>query len=326
MAEDLYSILGVQRGASAADIKKAYRKLARENHPDVRPDDKRAEERFKKATAAFEVLGDAKKRALYDEFGEDAEKIGWDEAKAEQLRRYRAASSAGGMGGGIPFGGGGASDFDLGDLFAEMFGGRRGGGGARSPFGGRANVPQQGEDLSTTVSVTLRDAVLGGERVISLQRPGRADPQRLTVRIPPGVQTGSRIRLAGQGGPGVRGGPPGDLYMDVEVVPHHSVRREGDDLYLDLPVTLPEALLGAEVRAPTFEGSVTVTIPPGSQSGRKLRLKERGVPALKGGRRGDFYLVLQIQAPTGPLTDEVRQAAETLRSAYGSDVRAGVVI
>src|SRR5690606_3936065 len=226
--------------------------------------------------------------------------------------------------GGIPFGGTGGADFDLGDLFAEMFGGRRGRSGG--PFSGRSAAPSDGDDLSTTVSVSLRDAVLGGERVVSLQRPGRRDPQRLTVRIPPGVQTGSRIRLAGQGAPGTRGGAPGDLYMDVEVVPHHSVRRDGDDLYLDLPVTLPEALLGAEVEAPTFDGNVTVRVPPGSQSGRKLRLKGRGVPALKGGRRGDFYLVLQIQAPTGPVTDEVREAAETLRRAYGPGIRAGVVI
>lgn len=319
MAEDLYSILEVSRSASAAELKKAYRRLARENHPDVRPNDKKAEERFKKVTAAFEVLGDARKRKLYDEFGEDAEKIGYDEERAAQLRRYKSAAGGGGMGGGIPFDGG---DFDLGDLFSEMFG-RRGGGRAGSPFSGRAQPPQAGEDFTTQVTVTLRDAVVGGERVITLQRPDQREPQRLTVKIPPGVSTGSRIRLAGQGGPGARGAPPGDLYMEVEVAPHHHVRREGDDLYLDLPITVPEAMLGAEVKVPTFDGEVTVTIPAGSQSGRKLRLKGRGVPALKGGARGDFYLVLAVQVPKA--TDpEVRAAAETLGRAYPDNVRAGV--
>jgi len=324
MAEDLYSILGVSRSATAAEIKKAYRRLARENHPDVKPNDKKAEERFKQVTAAFEVLGDERKRKLYDEFGEDAEKIGFDEERAAQLRRYKSAAGSGGMGGGmggIPYDG---SDFDLGDLFAEMFG-RRSGGRTGSPFPGRGQAPPQaGEDFTTRVTVTLRDAVVGGERVITLQRPDQREPQRLTVKIPPGVSTGSKIRLAGQGGPGVRGAPPGDLYMEVEVTPHPLVRREGDDLYLDLPVTVPEAMLGAEVRVPTFDGEVTVTIPAGSQSGRKLRLKGRGVPALKGGVRGDFYLVLAIQVPRHADSPEVRAAAETLGRAYSENVRAGV--
>ena len=266
MADDLYSILGVARSASEADIKKAYRRLAKENHPDIRPNDKAAEERFKKATAAFEVLGDAKKRKLYDEFGEDAEKIGFDEKRAEQLRQYKAAAGSG-MGGGFPFGGGGGGggvDFDLGDLFAEMFG--RAGGGARGAaqgFGQRRPRAMAGEDLSTPVTVTLNEAVAGGERVLNLQRPGQASAQQLTVKIPPGVQSGSRVRLGGQGGPGVSGGPPGDLYLDVEVLPHPAVRREGDDLYMDLPITVPEAVLGAEVRVPTFDGDVTVRVPAG---------------------------------------------------------------
>ncbi len=324
MAEDFYSILGVPRDASDDAIKKAYRRLARENHPDVNPNNRAAEERFKKATAAFEVLGNPQKRKLYDEFGEDAAKIGFDEKKAETLRAYKQAQSAGG---GMPFGGGGGgAEFDLGELFGDMFG-RGGGGGFRVEdlFGGaaarRAQGPVRGEDLSARVSVNLAEAVSGTERTLNLQRPG--ETQRLTVKIPPGVHTGSRVRVAGQGAPGSRGGPAGDLYLEVDVLPHPSVRREGGDLYMDLPITVPEAVLGAEVKVPTFDGEVTVRVPPGSQSGRKLRLRGKGVPSLKGGPRGDLYLTLQVQVPEKD-TPQVRALVEPLGQAYGRDVRAAL--
>jgi molecular chaperone DnaJ len=143
---------------------------------------------------------------------------------------------------------------------------------------------------------------------------------RLTVKIPAGVQTGSKIRLAGQGAAGINGGPPGDLYIETQVAEHPLVRREGDDLYLDLPVTITEAMLGAEVRVPTFQGEVTVKVPPGSQSGRRMRLKGRGAPSLKGGPSGDLYLTLQVKVPEHPST-EARQAAEALARAYQTDVR-----
>ncbi len=385
MADDYYQILEVPRTASAEDIKKAFRKLARKHHPDVNPGNKAAEERFKQLNSAFEVLSDPKKRKLYDEFGEDAAKMGFDEKKAEAYRAYRSARAGGGGPGGIPFSGGGV-DFDLGDIFGDIFG-RAGGGGGGFDIGeilGRrgaaaARGPERGEDLTAQVTLSLGEAVTGTERALSVQRPGRCQrcngrgeagasgpcptckgtgrarrsagmpfggacptcngtgraaepcPQcdgtgvveemtRLTVKIPPGVQTGSKVRLAGQGAAGPHGGPPGDLYIETEVAEHPFVRREGDDLYMDLPVTVPEALLGAEVKVPTFQGEVTVRVPPGSQSGRKMRLKGRGAPSLKGGSPGDMYLVLQVKVPE-VASPEVKAAAETLARAYPGDVR-----
>ncbi|WP_426730959.1 DnaJ C-terminal domain-containing protein [Myxococcus faecalis] len=326
MADDYYQILGVERTASEEAIKKAFRKLARQHHPDVNPGNKSAEEKFKQINSAFEVLSDPKKRKLYDEFGEDAEKIGFDEKKAEAYRQYRAQASRGGVGG-IPYGG---EDFDLGDLFNDLFGGRRGGGGGfNDPFGrvrGRGPMgPERGEDLNAQVRLTLAEAVNGTERPLSVSRasPDRSTPDervRLTVKIPAGVQTGSKVRLAGQGATGARGGPPGDLYIETEVMEHPLVRREGDDLHMDVPVTVPEAMLGAEVRVPTFQGELTVKVPPGSQSGRQMRLKGRGVPSLKGGSPGDLYLRLQVKVPDTD-TPETRAAAETLAKAYRDDVR-----
>jgi molecular chaperone DnaJ len=381
MADDYYQILEVPRTASADDIKKAFRKLARKHHPDVNPGSKAAEERFKQLNTAFEVLSDPKKRKLYDEFGEDAAKIGFDEKKADTYRAYRAAQSRGGGVGGIPFGGVGA-DFDLGDLFGDLFG-RAGAGGfdVNEAFGRRGGPmgAETGEDLTAKVQLSLSEAISGTERVLSIQRPGRCqrcngqgetgrtgpcptckgtgrtrrnagmpfagacpmcngtgraaegcgvcrgtgvaeETTRLTVKIPPGVQTGSKVRLQGQGSAGARGGPPGDLYIETEVADHPLVRREGDDLYLDLPVTVTEAMLGAEVKVPTFQGEVTVKVPPGSQSGRKMRLKGRGAPSLKGGGTGDLYLVLQVKVPESA-TAEAKAAAEALARAYPGDVR-----
>jgi molecular chaperone DnaJ len=387
MADDYYQILEVPRTASAEDIKKSFRKQARKHHPDVNPGNKAAEERFKQLNSAFEVLSDPQKRKLYDEFGEDAAKLGFDEKKAEAFRAYRSGRARGG--GGMPFsaagGPGVGADFDLGDLFGDLFG-RGGAGGAggfdinevlRRQAGPRS--PGRGEDITAQVSLSLAEAVTGTERTLAVQRPGRCqrcqgkgetgntgpcptckgsgrlrraagmpfagacptcngtgrssepcaecggdgvieESKRLTVKVPAGVQTGSRVRLAGQGAAGTRGGPPGDLYLETEVAAHPLVRREGDDLYLDLPITISEALLGAEVKVPTFQGEVTVKVPPSSQSGRKMRLKGRGVPSLKGGTPGDLYLLLQVKVPE-ETTPEVKAAAEALARAYPRDVR-----
>ena len=387
MAEDLYQLLGVSRGASEDEIKKAYRKLARKYHPDVNPGNKAAEEKFKQVSAAFEVLSNSEKRKLYDEFGEDAAKMGYDPKKAEAYRAYRDAAARGGgpPGGGYPGGMPDVEGFDLGDLFGELFRNRRAGGaggaGIEDLFGGGVEGPARGEDLHTQVRLSLREAVTGTERSLSITRPGRCpkckgsghfgkpgtcptckgsgkirqgrgplsmtstcptcggsgkvappcdrcggsgrveETTRVTVKIPPGVQTGSQVRVAGQGAAGTQGGPPGDLFLEVQVEPHPVVRREGDDLFVPLPVTVPEAMLGAEVRAPTFTGEVTVTVPPHSQSGRKLRLKGQGVPALKGNGRGDLYYELRVQVPE-KTTPEVKAAAETLGRGYQHDVRA----
>lgn len=331
---DPYSVLGVSKSASAEEIKKAYRKLAKKLHPDVNPGDKKAEERFKEVSSAFEVLGDPKKRALWDEFGEISTRPGFDEQKAREWQRQ--AQAAGGPGGFRGFEGfegyggpqgfrgrtGGFDPDDLASMFGDIFSQRQAGRARRSRM-----EPVPGDDVEAAIEVDLRDAVLGAEREISFTRPD-GGTARLRVKIPPGVETGSRVRLPGQGSPGERGGEPGDLYLRITVREHPTVRVQGRDLLLDLPITPAEALAGAEVTAPTFEGPVKLKIPPASQSGRKLRLKGRGLPALKGGStgapRGDLYVVLQIVLP--PDSTAAREAAASLQRLYKTDVRKDVVL
>lgn len=320
MAEDYYQRLGVSQKASDDEIKKAYRKLAKKYHPDVNPGNKQAEEKFKQIGEAFDVLGDAKKRKLYDEFGEDAAKLGWDEKKAEQYRAYRNPRARGGNGGGgggaqgfhFDFGGGhpgGAEGFDFESILGEMF---------AAQGRGRRRGPMPGADVTAKLQVTLEEAVKGGERSFSM-----SNGKRLTVKIPPGVATGSKIRLQGQGEPGDHGGPSGDLFLEIEVLPHPLVRREGDDLYMDLPVTVREAMLGADVRVPTFFGSGVITLKPGTQSGTKVRLKGKGAPSLTGGAPGDMYLVVQIRVPE-EADAGLQKAAEALDAGYKHDVRSGL--
>ena len=384
--KDPYSVLGVSKTASAEEIKKTYRKLAKKLHPDVNPGDKKSEERFKEVSAAFEVLGDPKKRALYDEFGEVATRPGFDEQKAREWQRQAQAAGARGFGGGGFEGfqgrSGGFDPEDLSSMFGDIFGRRQSGRTRRA-----AAEPVPGDDAEAAIEVDLREAVLGAEREIAVNRPARCpeckgsgarpgskpttcpqcggsgeirtggffsttcprcggegqiqDPcprcggarvipetARLKVKIPPGVETGSRVRLPGQGAPGERGGESGDLYLRITVREHPTVRVQGRDLLLDLPITPEEALAGAEVTAPTFEGPVKLKIPPGSQSGRKLRLRGRGLPALKGGTtgapRGDLYVVLQIVMP--PDSPQAREASVALQKLYKSDVRKDVVL
>ena len=320
---DPYSVLGVAKTASAEEIKKAYRKLAKKLHPDVNPGDRKSEERFKEVSAAFEVIGDPKKRALYDEFGEISTRPGFDEAKAREFQRQAAQGAFGGFrsGGGAGGFAGGFDPADLESMFGDLFTGGRGGGRRR-----RGPVPVPGDDAEAAIDVDLRDAVLGAEREISFVRGD--ETVRLKVKIPPGVETGSRVRLPGQGGPGEMGGERGDLYLRITVREHPTVRVQGRDLMVDLPITPLEALNGAEVTAPTFEGAVKLKIPPGSQSGRKLRLRGRGLPALKAGAtgapRGDLYAVLQIMLPAD--SPEARSAAESLQRLYKTDLRKDVVL
>ncbi len=311
MVQDFYQRLNVARGATADEVKKAYRKLAKQYHPDHNPGDKHAEEKFKALNEAFEVLSDPKKRRMYDEFGEDAAKLGWDESKAEQYRTYRSGGSSRGSGfpGGFSADGAG-TDFE--SILAEMFGQRRG--AARRPAG-----PRAGGDVQATLDVTLMDAVLGAERQISL------NGKRLSVKVPAGVETGSKIRLSGQGEPGDRGGPPGDLFLELTVAEHPLVRREGNDLYLDLPVTVGEAALGGEIHVPVFGGSVTVTLKPGTQSGTKLRLRGKGVPGMRGAPTGDFFLVVMVKLPE-QLDDAARKAVQTLEKHYDGEVRAKLAL
>ena len=311
---DLYDILGVSRTASADDIKKAYRRLAKKYHPDVNPGDKRAEEKFKEVTAAAEVLGDEKKRSLYDEFGADSLRSGFDASKAEAYRQWKRQ---GAPQGGMPFDFGDFQEvnvgdfgtFDFGSLFEDLFSGRR----QRSR---RGPMPQHGTHAEAEIEVDLRDAVVGNERDV------RVGGRTLRVKIPKGVTDGSMIRLSGQGGPGAHGGNAGDLYLRVKLREHPWIRREGKDLYLDLPLTVPEAVLGGEVILPTFEGQVQLRIAPGTQSGKKLRLRGKGMPHLRGGERGDLYATVRIVLPER--TAGLEKAVKPLEDLYKGDPRAGI--
>jgi curved DNA-binding protein len=313
---DLYDILGVSRTASQDEIKKAYRRLAKKYHPDVNPGDKKAEEKFKEVTAAAEVLGDPKRRGLYDEFGADSLRSGFDAAKADAYRQWKRQ---GAPQGGMPFDFGDFQEvrvgdygtFDFGSIFEDLFGGRPGRGRVR-----RGPVAQHGGHAEAEIEVDLRDAVLGAERDV------RVDGKTLRVKIPRGVVDGSTIRLSGQGEPGAHGGKPGDLYLRVRLRAHPWVHREGHDLYFDLPVTVPEAVLGHEVTLPTFEGPVRLRIPPGTQSGRKLRLRGKGIPDLRGGERGDLYAVVKLVLPEP--TSALEKAVQPLEGLYKGDPRAGI--
>ena len=316
---DLYEILGVPRTASTEQIKKAYRRLAKQYHPDVNPGNKGAEEKFKEVTAAFEVLSDESKRKLYDEFGPDSLRSGFDEKRAEEYRRWRRQGAPPGA---MPFDFGDFSTVDVGDygafdfgtIFGDLFGGM---GGARPRTRARrATGPSAGAHAEAEIEIPLREAVLGAEREIRLE--GRT----LRVKIPAGVADSSQIRLAGQGERGANGGPSGDLFLRVKLRDHPHLRREGKDLYLDLPVTVPEAALGAEVRLPTFEGPVTLKVPAGAQSGVQLRLRGKGLPDLRGGPRGDLYAVVKIVLPAR--SERLAKAVKPLEGLYEGDPRAGI--
>ena len=332
--KDYYAILGVPKNAAQKDVKSAYRKLARKWHPDANPQNpKEAEEKFKEISEAYEVLGDAEKRKKYDLLGPD-----WQQAarQAEQQRRYRTSS--------------GGEDFD----FGNFGGGGGGGAGASGPSGfsdffdmffsgvGRRQAPgattfsQRGQDLETTIELSLRDMYDGGKKSISLQiedlcprchgtgtEAGHLCPvchgtgrvlgvKKFDVTIPKGIGEGQRIRLAGQGGAGI-GGPNGDLYLIVNSMEDPTYRRKGDDLYVDLPVSIYDLALGGEVKVPTLGGQVAMTIPEGTQNNRLLRLSGKGMPRVKGGGSGDQYVRLIGQLPPS-LNDKERKLFKELAS------------
>ncbi|MEN3361818.1 MAG: molecular chaperone DnaJ [Mycobacteriales bacterium] len=373
LEKDYYSALGVAKDASQADIKKAYRRLARELHPDKNPGDSKAEARFKEVSEAYDVLSDDKRRREYDE-----------------------ARSLFGSGGGYrPSAGGAGVPFDLGDLFGggratasgsggglgDLFGGLFGGRGAsgRRPT---ASAPMRGSDVETEVTLAFSEAVAGVTVPLQLASPGSCrtchgtgarpgtqphvcatclgsglvtrnqgafafsepckdcrgtgqvvdDPcpdcrgtgvtrqtRTITVRIPPGVKDGQRIRLASKGAPGLRGGQAGDLYVRVHVQPHELFGRKGEDITLTLPVTFPEAALGASVRVPTLDGAVTVRIPPGTTSGRTFRVRGKGTPK-RGGGAGDLLVTVDVAVP-GSLGPEAREALEKYAVAQPEDPR-----
>jgi curved DNA-binding protein len=294
MADDLYAVLGVAKNADAEAVKKAYRKLAGKLHPDKNPGNKKAEETFKKVNHAYDVLGDAKKRKLYDEFGEDGLREGFD---PERVRNYRDWSSRQGRGGqGYASGG---QTVDLEELF-----GQAGNGGGVGNFGDifgdmmnrgrRQRGPVKGPDLESEVTIDFVSALRGA--TLELHPQGTVGAP-VTVRIPAGADEGSRVRIPGQGGASPNGGPKGDLVLTIHVTPHPHFRRDGDDLHLDLPLTLGEAYHGARIKVPTADGAVTLKVPERTQSGGVLRLRGKGV-SKKGRPDGDLYVHFLVQIPT----------------------------
>lgn len=321
MARDLYSVLGVSRDADEDTIKKAFRKLAMKYHPDKNPG-KANEQKFKEINQAHEVLSDKQKRALYDEFGEESLSQGFDAERARAFRRYaNARAGGGGARGGGPgfdveeiFGGAGPGGFGgggggIGDLFGDLFGGR-GGAGRRGPA-----ARGRGADIEQELTIDFGSAIRGTS--ISLQRPG--EPEPVTVRIPPGAHEGSRLRIRGQGNPGMGGGAAGDLVLHIHVTPHPFFRREGDDLHLDVPVTLGEAYRGEKIRIPTPDGDVMLKVPPRTQTGQVMRLRGKGV-ARKGKEPGDLYVRFLVHVPTAE-DPEVAKAVEALDKHAPGDPR-----
>jgi molecular chaperone DnaJ len=379
--KDLYAVLGVKKTATHDEIRKAYRKLARKHHPDVNPGNKAAEERFKEVSAAYDVLSSPDKRKLYDEFGTAGLREGFDPAKAREYQQWARSREATG-GGAAP----GGFDFDLGDLFGDVFSGYGGGGAAsRGRGGARAPRARPGQDVVATVEVDLAQAIAGSEITVEVPTPevcpecggsgadpaagsttcpdcggsGRKQavrgPMRMTttcptcggsgklsqpcprcggegvvsqtetvkVRIPPGADDGSRLRVPGRGAAGVNGGPRGDLIIQTRVRPHPYFRRDGRDLHLRLPVTLAEAYEGASVEVPTPTGPVKLRIPPRSQQGAQMRLRGKGVR--RGKEQGDLYVTLEVRLPERD-DPRLREAFEAASAAYEKPVREGITL
>jgi DnaJ-class molecular chaperone len=289
VAQDPYSELGVSRTASPDDVRKAFRKLAKDLHPDRNPGDKAAEDRFKRVSAAFDIVGDPEKRAKYDRGEIDAD------------GREAAPPGFRGAGGGSPFGAGGGAGFegvDLDEILGGMFSNR-----AR---GGR-NFAMRGSDVQARLEIELEEAIAGATRRVSF-----SDGRMLDVTIPKGAADGQVLRLRGQGYPGRGGGPAGDAMIELALRPHPIFRQEGADLHMDLPVSIPDAVLGAKVEAPTPDGPVTLTVPRHANAGAQLRLKGRGAYDAASGRRGNLiaHLVLTLPAQADP---ELDRFAETWR-------------
>jgi molecular chaperone DnaJ len=321
--KDYYQILGVSRNASEKEVKQAYRRLARKHHPDLNPNDKSAEAKFKEINAAYEVLSNPEKRKKYDQFGDQWE-YAEQFAKAGGQERVR-----------WDFGKGGTTfEYDdlsgFGDIFSSLFGDA--GIGSRMKRG-----PQHGQDIESPIEVSLEEAYHGSTRVIQLQTAepctacggtgkvgnrvcticngtgGKVIPKRLEVKIPAGVRDGSRIRIAGRGGPSRAGGNQGDLYLVVKVLPHKLFERKVDDLYIEVSVPLAIVMLGGEIGLPTLNGNLSLKIPPETQNGKVFRLAGKGMPKLGNSGYGNMFTKVKVVLPTN-LTEEERKLFERLRS------------
>ena len=364
---DYYEVLGVAKGASEAEIKKAFRKLARKHHPDVNPGDKTAEQKFKEINEAYEVLSDAKKRQQYDQFGHAAFEAGFGQGPGGSGPGFEGFTQ-----GAEYFRGGGFED-----IFGNIFGERA----------ARQRGPRRGEDITYTVEIDLEDAIFGKTMQVDLRRDvtcstcngtgsqpgtsprtcptcmgsgsvsqgrgylsfaqpcptchgeGKINPnpcrvcggsgviqrsERINVKIPPGVDNGSKVRVAGMGEPGERGGPAGDVYIITRVRPHFYFERKGDNLYSEANVTAKEAALGDKIEIPTVDGMVALTIPPGTQCGQQFKLKGKGVPHLGGGGIGDHYVTIKVVTPTG-LSERGKELLRELDRLHPSNPRAGTM-
>ncbi len=325
--KDFYEVLGISKNATADEIKRAHRKLARQFHPDMNKNNAAATEKFKEVQEAYDVLSDAAKRKNYDQFGH-AGVGGGVGAGGDPFDAFRRAQE--GRGNGRSWRGGPnttVEDFEPGDfnatqfsdIFEQLFG-ARGAGAAAGRAGPRGRVrpePERGADVEHPVTLSFEQAARGTTLPLQINRDGKLET--IDVKIPPGVKDGSRIRIKGRGQQA--GGEPGDLFIITHVRPHPYYRREGLDILLDLPISLYEALLGTKARVPTLEGPVTLTIPPGASSGAKLRIKGRGVE--RSGEKGDQFVLIKIIVPKD-LDDSDRELLKQLQEKHPIDARADV--
>jgi molecular chaperone DnaJ len=283
--KDFYSVLGVNRSSSPEEIKKAYRKLALQFHPDKNPGDKKAEEKFKELSEAYDVLSDPKKRDLYDQFGHSGSQ--------------GFGGGGGPFGGAGGFGGSGANQGDpfqdiFGDVFGDIFGAGRGPGG-----GPRGRRPSKGADLRYTLNIDFEDSALGCEKVISFmrQRGSKEESAKLSVNVPAGVREGQRLKLAGEGDASASGSQAGDLYVIINIQEHSLFKRSENDVTLDLPIVYTDAILGTNIEVPTLSGKAMIRIPPGTHSGQIFRLKGKGFPKLGGFGSGDMLVRILVDTP-----------------------------
>jgi DnaJ-class molecular chaperone len=324
MAEDYYKTLGVPKNASQADIQKAYRELARKYHPDMNPNDKTAKKKFQQVQAAFDVLNNPEKREMYDRYGSSFETMGQGGPQGAHTWTW---SPGGGPGPGGAPGGFSAEDIDLSEFLGERFGQempgglgdlfgqfRRGAGKSRKTTA----TPGRGADLLHELQIPFVTAITGGEVQISVQR-ARGKTETLAVKIPAGIEDGKKIRIRGQGQPAPRGGTPGDILITIHVVGHAYFQRRGNHLLVRVPVTLGEAVGGAKIDLPTPRGTVTLSVPPGTSSGTKLRVKGHGITP-KNGPPGDLLAEIQIVLPKD-MSDADRQTIRQIDQRYPQDPR-----
>jgi curved DNA-binding protein len=295
MAEDYYKILAIEKTASAEEIKKAYRKLALKWHPDKNPNNKAAEDKFKKISEAYAVLSDIQKRKDYDMYG-SADQFRQRYTQEDIFRGFDLNDILRGFGFG-DLGGkgsrtfrtsrGGGYTFTQNDSFSDIFEGER------QRF---SRVPQKGQDFEYNLSITLEESVLGAEKKLSLQKEDSIE--EISFKIPPGINSGKKLRLAGKGSPGVDGGPPGDLYLFINILPHPIFARDGHDLYIEKAISFTQAILGTSIDVPTLDGATKrIKIGPGTQNNTKIRMKGFGVPGLKGTDKGDQFVKITIEVP-----------------------------